>query len=228
MPKNLILWFKDHPFRQLAGVFLVILLLTLPYFINFSDGISPLSDDWSAFGGYLSGISGSISLIVTVYIAFELSNLDGKRSAQALEYEKQRFLAEQRIQTLRDLRSELGLLIAKLNNGDYPEAHYEILKASLNFSAFWGTNLFLFPSAKTPTGTEELTKEYLAFQSLLRVINDLVSSSFSYYSETWMNEQTEEGKLRTRNRYKETIAKLEQSIQIFNSQMLQYILGGMK
>lgn len=135
---------------QKIGILLIILLLISPvltYIFAFhSFKISNQPSEWGTFGDFIGGVINPLiallTLLVTIYIAIEISKLEDKRSEKTIDFEKRRFLNELRESEYRRITYELQEVsnaVAEKKGSD------QIFRALLHIGHFQIYNSHLFP-----------------------------------------------------------------------------------
>ncbi|GEO02916.1 hypothetical protein AAE02nite_05800 [Adhaeribacter aerolatus] len=142
---------------KLVTTFLVVLPL-IPIFIyllNFFDtSLSDNPSDWGTFGDFFGGILNSyfslLTLLITIYIAYEISNLEEKRNERNLSFERRKLLTELRESEFRRIGSELR----KLGDLGEESGRGKILQNVYSQVQFYGfINKHLFPFLSEPVFT---------------------------------------------------------------------------
>jgi uncharacterized membrane protein len=136
--KNILLSITALIFISIPAIFYI-------YYFGLNT-ISKNPSDWGPFGDYFGGILNPIisilTLIVTIYIAIEISKIEDKRNEKTLNFEKRRFLNELRENEYRRISLELQKLsLLKLDNQPGEET-YNILMQMRFFQEY---NLHIFP-----------------------------------------------------------------------------------
>ena len=129
-------------------LFLPLLVPILSYVGNFHElSISNDPEKWGPFGDFFGGILNTyisfLTLIVTIFIAYEISRLDDKRNEKVLTFEKKRFLNELREAEYRKITTELQKVSTLIARKEPPKA--EIFEIHVYLNHFTLTNDHLFP-----------------------------------------------------------------------------------
>jgi len=119
------------------------------YIIYFhSHSISKSPADWGVFGDFLGGLINPyvaiLTLIVTIYIAVEISKLDDKRNEKAIDFERRRFLNELRESEYRRITTELQKISGALSS-DGDEGANDIYAILMHVKHFELYNGHIFP-----------------------------------------------------------------------------------
>lgn len=125
-------------------VILVVTLITAGslYFWKFHYGLSSETNDWIAFGNYISGIATLLNVLVFVWLTYEINNLDNR--------ERKRDRETQQIMIKTQMRhDELKWLISQLNQVSECEPsifkYGKLSNISLIINSFLHSRKKLFP-----------------------------------------------------------------------------------
>lgn len=103
---------KKEIYFVIFGILILSLIPVIVFLITFNN--TDVSDDitnWGAFGDYMGGTLNCffslLSLFVTIYIAFKISNIEENRNRENLKFEKEKLLREFRESEYKKINSEL-------------------------------------------------------------------------------------------------------------------------
>ncbi|WP_306568758.1 hypothetical protein [Flavobacterium lindanitolerans] len=163
-------------------ILLISFTLSLPllvpiftYIGNFHElNISDDPEEWGPFGDFFGGVLNTyisfLTLMTTIFIAYEISRLDDRRNEKVLEFEKKRFLNELREAEYRKISIELQRVASLISeNKDEKHIKNELFQISLFLTYFTISNDHLFPFLQ-----EDITLN----------LTDSLKKLSSYYSQT--------------------------------------------
>lgn len=137
----------------LTWIILTMLIMMLPisfFLYNFYD--SEISDDigkWGAFGDYFGGLLNCIfsllSVIVTIYIALKLSNIEKNRNRDNLKFEKEKLLREFRESEYKRINFELQKVWSCVTDSNREDAIRILASINWQYRYFMTSNYHLFP-----------------------------------------------------------------------------------
>jgi hypothetical protein len=131
--------------KSLILVVLGILLLTMiPYFLTFNGlNFSKVSDDWGAFGSYISGILSVINLFIFIFLTFYLSKIDKTRTDNDRILQKKIVITQFRQNELNQIDKSLDNIFAN-GTEEKPIIIKRITDASLLLTNFLNQKEYLF------------------------------------------------------------------------------------
>lgn len=153
--------------------FLLIILIPICLFIaNFyNHDISNDIANWGAFGDYFGGILNSffsfLTLIVTIYIAFEISKIEENRNKENLKFEREKLLRELREAEYKKINSELQKVWLSITEEDDMTSKRIIYNCLLQYRYFISSNYHLFPFFKD----EEISNLNKSIQEIFDIIH---------------------------------------------------------
>lgn len=137
----------------LTWIILTMLIMMLPisfFLYNFYD--SEISDDigkWGAFGDYFGGLLNCtfslLSVIVTIYIALKLSNIEKNRNRDNLKFEKEKLLREFRESEYKRINFELQKVWLCVTDSNREDAIRTLASINWQYRYFMTSNYHLFP-----------------------------------------------------------------------------------
>ncbi|MDF2551373.1 MAG: hypothetical protein K0R77_648 [Chryseobacterium sp.] len=137
----------------LTWIILTMLIMMLPisfFLYNFYD--SEISDDigkWGAFGDYFGGLLNCtfslLSVIVTIYIALKLSNIEKNRNRDNLKFEKEKLLREFRESEYKRINFELQKVWSCVTDSNREDAIRTLASINWQYRYFMTSNYHLFP-----------------------------------------------------------------------------------
>lgn len=137
----------------LTWIILTMLIMMFPisfFLYNFYD--SEISDDignWGAFGDYFGGLLNCtfslLSVIVTIYIALKLSNIEKNRNRDNLKFEKEKLLREFRESEYKRINFELQKVWSCVTDSNREDAIRTLASINWQYRYFMTSNYHLFP-----------------------------------------------------------------------------------
>ena len=130
-------------------VIAVLIVLNLIVFISFfhSQKISNNVSDWANFADYIGRTTNILisvmTLLVTIFIAYEIAKLDEKRNAANIEYDKRKFMREMREKEYADISNVLIEVRPAIT--DRENVAMRIYVIQQRFAAFFSHKRYLFP-----------------------------------------------------------------------------------
>jgi len=161
----------------LISLSILIILALAPfvaYIVRFwHHKILAVPENWGAFGDFFGGVFSVFSFLATVYIAYQVSNFDRKRSQEALRFEKTRFLNELREAEYRRINAELEKIYFLKKDKSICD-HTNVF--SNQVAIFINTNTHLFPFLN-----DKKSEGYKICEKLLNSFVDLNSAATWFY-----------------------------------------------
>jgi uncharacterized membrane protein len=175
---------KNKLQNYLIALIIFLILIPILCYINYfwRNSISTNPADWGPFGDFFGGVLNSffslLTLIVTIYIAVEISKIEDKRNAKVLDFEKKRFLNELRESEYRRISLELQKVSLAVTEHDGGKVVFDALMHLRHFS-FCSNHLFPFLQEKE---TKELIEALSdVYKMLGKVNNEEQQKKFSTY-----------------------------------------------
>lgn len=140
--KQLLVWIL---ITSIIVMFPILFFVYNFYTSEFSDDIG----NWGAFGDYFGGLLNCtfslLSVIVTIYIALKLANIEKDRNKENLRFEKQKLLREFRESEYKKIHFELQKVWSCLTDSDHKMAINTMSSIIWQYRYFITSNNHLFP-----------------------------------------------------------------------------------
>ncbi len=136
----------------IIAAFVILITLTPIFFFILNFHNFKVSNDianWGSFGDYFGGILNTffsfLTLIVTIYIAFEISKIEENRNKENLKFEKEKLLRELREVEYKRINLELQKVWISITEDDEMIAKKIIYNCLTQYRYFISSNHHLFP-----------------------------------------------------------------------------------
>lgn len=124
-------------------------LITLPYLLNFKKSIfSANPQDWGAFGGFISGITSIVNLLVFIILTIYISRLSNASSDKQMQTQKKTLISQFRQTEINKLNDELDkafIFTGYERKGELINIYSQV---SVYLTNFRNQKQFLFPILK--------------------------------------------------------------------------------
>jgi len=135
----------------ILGVLIILnLLLFLYYFHN--QTVSRNISDWASFASYIGGTTNTLisimTLLVTFFIAYEISKIEGKRNTANIEYDRKKFKRELREKAYAEVSENLNDFWFAITNGNRQQTKDSLFIIRTRFISFIKHKKHLFPDIK--------------------------------------------------------------------------------
>lgn len=155
---------------------LVILNFIIFICVFYNQDISKSVSDWANFADYISGTTNILisimSLLVTLFIAYEISHLDEKRNNANLEYDKKKFKRELREKEYYEITENLNNFWFAITNENRNSAKNDLYVIRQKFVCFIKYRKHLFPELN-PNQFEKLDKTLVEIMKIMSVALDV-------------------------------------------------------
>lgn len=136
---------------------IIILAVTIPYFVKFNGEISDNTAVWGAFGDYFGGILNPIFAIINIGILIYLTHLvhriDSNRVKEELEIQKQIAIYGLKHDALKEFNNNLSKFQPELVKSD-ENSELNIILHRNDFYSLIETYTYLFPSIENDKKSE--------------------------------------------------------------------------
>lgn len=131
-------------------IFSIFCFLPIVFFVfTFWDSmISKDITNWGAFGDYFGSFFSFISVFVTIYIAYKLSNIEENRNIEFLKFEREKLKREFREVEYKRINLELQKVWGCLTEENIVSSKEIIFNCIIQFRYFVSSNQHLFPFLK--------------------------------------------------------------------------------
>jgi fumarate reductase subunit C len=190
----------------LVGLSIVIILNFVIFIFYFhNQTISKSVSDWASFADYMNGTTSILisimTLLVTLFIAYEISNLEEKRNAANIEYEKKKFKRELREKEYAEITENLNTIWFALINEDRKAASENIYVIRQRFVSFMQHKKHLFPGLN-PIEFQNLDNTLTAIMALVKENLEVDNSKTI-----------------------DLVAKFQKEVSLFHKRVQEYILS---
>jgi len=135
----------------------LILLVILPYLINFNGGISDDTQVWGAFGDYFGGILNPILAIINIailiYLTYLVNKIESNRATEELEIQKKIAIYGLKHDALKEFNNNLSKFQPELVKSD-EHSELNIILYRNEFYSLIETYTYLFPSIENDKKSE--------------------------------------------------------------------------
>ena len=144
---------KNFKIGFIIMTILIILNLIIFTFYFHNNNISENLSDWANFATYIGGITNIfisiMTLLVTIFIAYEISKIDEKRNKANIEYDKKRFKRELMEKEYADISENLNNFWFAITNSNRKQSKDELMVIRTKFVNFIKYKKHLFPEFNT-------------------------------------------------------------------------------
>jgi len=188
----------------LMGILIISnLVLFIYYFQN--QTISRDISDWANFASYIGGITNVfisiMTLLVTFFIAYEISKIDEKRNISNIEYDKKKFKRELREKEYAEVTENLNNFWFAITNKDREQTKDSLFIIRTKFVSFIKYKKHLFPDLNT-----------IEFQNLDNILINVLKNA----SEKLDMDSPETVKL---------VGEFQKEVSLFHKKIQEYIIS---
>lgn len=135
----------------------LILVVTIPYLLNFNEGLSNKTEVWGAFGDYIGGLLNPlfaiINIIILIYLTYLVNKIDANRLNQEFEIQKKIAIYGLKHDALKDFKNNLSKFHLELVKSDENSALNIILFRN-EFYTMIEAYTYLFPNIENDKKSE--------------------------------------------------------------------------
>jgi hypothetical protein len=130
-------------------LFLIFLNFAIFIFVFRHQRLSHNISDWASFADYIGGTTNVLvsimTLLVTLYIAYEIAQLEDKRNLANIQYDKRKFKRELREKEYSIISESLESVWSAVTNVDRKASEVHLYAIRQRFMSFIKYKYYLFP-----------------------------------------------------------------------------------
>lgn len=158
----------------LAISIIILLIISLPYYLNFNEpAISTQSQDWGAYGSFISGITSILYLAVFIILTIYISRLGDANSKEQRITQKKILISQFRQKEIEKLNLHLDKPFDSVVNLSKNKAMSLHFLATRQLTDFYKQKRYLFPIIENDNFTLTINSLIEKYEQLAKIIDKI-------------------------------------------------------